>query len=142
MKCKVHRVQKPRHIQKYVEVTSTARRVSDCNSPAQRINQKPQLEMDVRPMFLFYKELRHSYMIAKQFDANHITCIYSTCYSCQLLQLRFLGLISVSLVRWSIIFCYMKFLIMRGKTLQIHVILLYFKSVHRCERPVIMFCRA
>ena len=48
--------------------------------------------MDVGPMFLFYKDLHHSYMIAKQLDANHVTCIYSTCYSCQLLQLRFLGL--------------------------------------------------
>ena len=54
--------------------------------------------MDVRPMFLFYKDLRHSYMIAKQLGANHVTCIYSTCYSCQLLQLRFLGLISISLI--------------------------------------------
>ena len=47
--------------------------------------------MDVRPMFLFYKDLRHSYMIAKQLGANHVKCVYSTCYSCQLLQLRFLG---------------------------------------------------
>ena len=37
MKCKAHGAQKPRHVQKYVEVTSTAQR---SNSPAQRINQR------------------------------------------------------------------------------------------------------
>ena len=36
MKCKAHGAQEPRHIQKYVEVTSTAQR---SNSPAQAINQ-------------------------------------------------------------------------------------------------------
>ena len=40
MKCKVHRVQKPRHIQKYVEVTSTALHFSDGDSLAQAINQR------------------------------------------------------------------------------------------------------
>jgi hypothetical protein len=39
MKRKAHGAQEPRHILKYVEVTSTARHVSDGNSPAQRINQ-------------------------------------------------------------------------------------------------------
>ena len=37
MKRKAHGTQKPRHIQKYVEVASTAQR---CDSPAQTINQR------------------------------------------------------------------------------------------------------
>ena len=36
MKCKAHGAQEPRHIERYVEVTSTAQR---SDSPAQAINQ-------------------------------------------------------------------------------------------------------
>jgi hypothetical protein len=35
-----HGAQEPRHIQKYVEVTSTERHVSGGDSPARRINQR------------------------------------------------------------------------------------------------------
>ena len=48
MKCEAHGAQEPKHIQKYVEVTSTAQR---SNSPAQRINQRfPKNRIELRPL--------------------------------------------------------------------------------------------